>query len=83
MVNLRPQAGVHDVSKLIDTKSGTRWGNKFGMFLLPVYYHPQGSNPLQFVKRAKEMTGKKKLSLEASFSYKIGWLIMSIFGAKV
>lgn len=62
---------------------GTRWGNKFGMLLLPVHYHRGGSNPLEFVKRAKAMIDKKKLSLEAPCSYKIGDLVMSFFGAKV
>ncbi|KAK6143552.1 hypothetical protein DH2020_023900 [Rehmannia glutinosa] len=82
MVNLRSQAGLQDMSKLMNSNSGSQWGNKFGMLLLPVYYHRGGSDPIQFVKRAKAMIDKKKLSLEAPFSYKIGDLIMSLFGAK-
>lgn len=74
---------MQDFSELMKSKSGARWGNKFGMLLLPVYYHKGGSDPLQFVKRAKAMIDKKKLSLEGPCSYKIGDLIMSIFGAKV
>ncbi|XP_011092556.1 O-acyltransferase WSD1 isoform X1 [Sesamum indicum] len=83
MVNLRPQAGLQEIWKLINSKSGSRWGNKFGMLLLPVYYHSGGSDPLQFVKRAKTMIDKKKLSLEAPFSYKVGDLVMSLFGPKL
>ncbi|XP_073151846.1 wax ester synthase/diacylglycerol acyltransferase 11-like [Henckelia pumila] len=83
MVNLRPNSGLQDLSKLMEAKSRTRWGNKFGMLLLPVYYHGDCSDPLQFVKRAKAMIDKKKLSLEAPCSYKIGDIIMSIFGAKL
>ncbi|XP_027112524.1 O-acyltransferase WSD1-like [Coffea eugenioides] len=83
MVNLRPQPGLQDFSKLLDSKSGTRFGNQFGMLLLPVYYHKGGSDPLQFVRRAKAMIDKKKLSLEALFSYKIGYFVMSCFGAKL
>ncbi|KAL0454242.1 UNVERIFIED_CONTAM: O-acyltransferase WSD1 [Sesamum latifolium] len=82
MVNLRPQAGLQEIWKLINSKSGTRWGNKFGLLLLPVYYHSGGSDPLQFVKRAKTMIDKKKLSLEAPFSYKVVDLVMSLFGPK-
>ncbi|KAG8364248.1 hypothetical protein BUALT_Bualt19G0108400 [Buddleja alternifolia] len=82
MVNLRPQAGLQDISKLMDSKSGTRWGNQFGMLLLPIYYHRGGSDPIEFVKRAKAMIDKKKLSLEAPLSYKIGKVVMSLFGAK-
>lgn len=35
------------------------------------------------MKRAKAMIDKKKLSLEAPGSYKIGDWVMSLFGAKV
>ncbi|XP_075511155.1 wax ester synthase/diacylglycerol acyltransferase 11-like isoform X1 [Primulina tabacum] len=83
MVNLRPHSGLQDFSKLMDGTSRTRWGNKFGMLLLPVHYHGDCSDPLQFVKRAKAMIDKKKLSLEASCSYTIGNILMSLFGAKL
>ncbi|CAI9769130.1 unnamed protein product [Fraxinus pennsylvanica] len=83
MVNLRPQPGLQDVSELMSSDSETRWGNKFGMLLFPVHYHRGGSNPLEFVKRAKTMIDKKKLSLEGPCSYKIGDFVMSFFGAKV
>ncbi|KAK4424209.1 O-acyltransferase WSD1 [Sesamum alatum] len=83
MVNLRPQAGLQDVRKLINSKSRTRWGNRFGMLLLPVYYHTGGSDPLQYVKRAKTVIDKKKLSLEATFSHNIGNFVMSLFGPEL
>lgn len=70
----------------MNSKSGTRWGNKIGILLLPVNYYRNagsGSDPLQFVKRAKAMIDKKKLSLEALCSYKVGYLVMSLLGAKV
>ncbi|PIM99635.1 hypothetical protein CDL12_27870 [Handroanthus impetiginosus] len=82
MVNLRTQTGLQDLSKLMNGNSGTRWGNKFGMLLLPVYYHSDGSDPIPFLKRSKSMIDKKKLSLEGPFSYNIGYLVMSLFGAK-
>ncbi|KAK6143574.1 hypothetical protein DH2020_023922 [Rehmannia glutinosa] len=72
MVNLRSQAGLQDMSKLMNSNSGSQWGNKFGMLLLPVYYHRGGSDPIQFVKRAKAMIDKKKLSLEAPSPTKLG-----------
>ncbi|CAA0807515.1 O-acyltransferase (WSD1-like) family protein [Striga hermonthica] len=72
MVNLRKQ----------QVESTTRWGNQFGVILLPVYYHKNYSNPLDFVKTAKTMIDKKKLSLEALFTYKSMHLITSLFGAK-
>ncbi|CAK9153867.1 unnamed protein product [Ilex paraguariensis] len=32
MVNLRPQSGLQDLSKLMRSNSATRWGNKFEAF---------------------------------------------------
>ncbi|CAH9145996.1 unnamed protein product [Cuscuta epithymum] len=85
MVNLRPQPGLQDMTKLMNSgKSSTGWGNKFGFVLLPVYYFHKASNDsLQFVKRAKSMIDKKKLSLEALCSYKIGDFVMSFLGVKL
>lgn len=64
-------------------EGGSRWGNKFGVILLPVYYHRDEPDPLRFVKRSKAMIDKKKLSLEAPFSYKLMDSIISLFGPKV
>ncbi|KAK4401670.1 O-acyltransferase WSD1 [Sesamum angolense] len=83
MVNLRPQSGLQDLSKLMDSDSGTPWGNKFGIILLPVCYHRASSDPLQFVRRAKAMIDRKKLSLEAPFSHTLLDWITSLFGAKL
>ena len=73
-----------DITNLMRSNSGARWGNKFGMILLPVSYI--GSNcpdPLEYVRRAKVMIDRKKQSLEAHFSYKVGDFVMSTLGAKV
>ncbi|XP_035834796.1 O-acyltransferase WSD1 isoform X2 [Helianthus annuus] len=70
-----------DLEELMrDPKAG--WGNKFGMLVLPTYYHKSGSDPLEYLRRAKAMIDQKKSSLESFFSYKFGYLIMSILGAK-
>ncbi|RDY04880.1 O-acyltransferase WSD1, partial [Mucuna pruriens] len=83
MVNLRKQPGLQELSNLMRSNSGARWGNKFGMILLPIYYHRSNtSEPLEYLKRAKAMIDRKKRSLEASFSYKIGDLVMSTLGPK-
>ena len=66
------------------SNSESRWGNKFGFILLPIKYHKtSGTDPLQYVKRAKVMIDQKKQSLEAPFSYKIGYYVMSYLGSKV
>ncbi|KAK7392978.1 hypothetical protein VNO78_21428 [Psophocarpus tetragonolobus] len=83
MVNLRKQQGLQELSNLMKSNSGARWGNKFGMILLPIYYHRSNtSDPLEYLKRAKKMIDRKKRSLEASFSYKIGDFVMSTVGPK-
>lgn len=71
-----------DMSELIESNS-TSLGNKFGVILLPTYYHKSGADPLHYLKRAKEMIDRKKQSLEPYFSYQICSFIMSIFGPKV
>ncbi|KAI3895945.1 hypothetical protein MKW98_025736 [Papaver atlanticum] len=84
MVNLRNQPGLQDMSELVKNKPlSSWWGNKFGFILLPIYHHKNVDNdPLQYVKRAKAMLDKKKLSLEAHFSYTFGNLVMSLLGPK-
>ncbi|RZC67333.1 hypothetical protein C5167_011020 [Papaver somniferum] len=85
MVNLRKQPGLQDMLELVKSKSvSSWWGNKFGFILLPVYHHRNVDNdPLQYVKRAKDMLDKKKLSLEAHIAYAIGNFVMSFLGPKV
>ncbi|KAF2290075.1 hypothetical protein GH714_001769 [Hevea brasiliensis] len=70
-----------DPAKMMESNSTCRWGNKFGMLLLPTYYHKV--EPLEHVKRAKVMIDRKKQTLEAHFSYQIGDLAMSLLGPKV
>ncbi|CAL5195122.1 unnamed protein product [Lathyrus oleraceus] len=83
MVNLRKQPGLQELSNLMKSNSGAKWGNKFGMILLPIYYHrSKSSNPVEYLKRAKVMIDRKKKSLEAHLSYKIGDFVMSTLGPK-
>ncbi|CAK8536588.1 unnamed protein product [Lathyrus sativus] len=83
MVNLRKQPGLQELSNLMKSNSGAKWGNKFGMILLPIYYHrSKSSNPVEYFKRAKVMIDRKKKSLEAHLSYKIGDFVMSTLGPK-
>ncbi|XP_009354302.2 wax ester synthase/diacylglycerol acyltransferase 5 isoform X2 [Pyrus x bretschneideri] len=83
MVNLREQPGLQ-VSNFLESNSESSWGNKFGMFLLPIYYHKSSDlDPLVHLKRAKLVLDRKKQSLEADFSYKVGCFLITYFGAKV
>ncbi|KAF5182857.1 O-acyltransferase wsd1-like, partial [Thalictrum thalictroides] len=83
MVNIRKQPGLQEFANLMKNKSSSRWGNQFGFIQLPLYYHKDINDPLQYVKRTKAMLDRKKLSLEAYFTYRIGKLVMSLLGPKV
>ncbi|KAG9451143.1 hypothetical protein H6P81_011108 [Aristolochia fimbriata] len=84
LVNTRLRPGLQDPSLMLEPGSKTRWGNQMGYVVLPLdLQRKDPSDPLEYLKRAKALLDRKKLSLEAHFSYKMGSLIMSIFGPKV
>ncbi|KAL3611660.1 hypothetical protein D5086_002680 [Populus alba] len=84
MVNLREQLSMQDLSEMLKNNSGSqsRWGNRFGFILLPVFYRKSDVNPLQHVGRAKTMIDRKKKSSEGHFTYHIGHLAMALLGPK-
>ncbi|OWM69743.1 O-acyltransferase WSD1-like [Punica granatum] len=81
MVNLRKQPGLQEFADMMTKNPGLRWGNRFGFVLLPLYYR-KNDDPLEHLRKAKKMLDQRKNSLEAHFSYWIGNLVMSCFGAK-
>ncbi|KAK9056653.1 hypothetical protein SSX86_024015 [Deinandra increscens subsp. villosa] len=84
LVNLRPSPGLQDIKELMKKNAGVGWGNKIGVMLLPVYYHKRSqSDPLEYLKRAKTMIDRKKLSMEAFLSHQIGYFVMRYFGPKI
>ncbi|KAL3722378.1 hypothetical protein ACJRO7_034709 [Eucalyptus globulus] len=83
MVNLREQPGLQELSNLMKGNPGLRWGNKFGILLLPVHYHRSSGDPLEYLRKAKSMIDRKKKSLEAHLSYKIGDIAMTYLGARI
>ncbi|KAJ0817307.1 putative transferase [Helianthus annuus] len=64
-------------------KSGTlgRWGNQIGYVLLPFAIGLK-RNPLDYVKEAKAVIDKKKVSLEPLFAYFVASLVLKLFGIK-
>ncbi|BFG41863.1 hypothetical protein CerSpe_281380 [Prunus speciosa] len=84
MANLREQPRLQELTDLMKSNSGSSWGNKFSTFLLPIYYKKSsGTEPLEYLRRAKVIMDRKKQSLEALFSYKIGCFLMTYLGAKI
>ncbi|KAL3722373.1 hypothetical protein ACJRO7_034706 [Eucalyptus globulus] len=72
-----------ELSNMMKGNPGLRWGNKFGIILLPVHYSRSFGDPLEYLRKAKSMMDRKKKSLEAHFSYKIGDMAMTFLGAHV
>ncbi|CAB4290521.1 unnamed protein product [Prunus armeniaca] len=84
LVNLREQHRLQEQSDLMKSNSGSSWGNKFSTFLLPIYYKKSSeTEPLEYLRRAKVIMDRKKQSLEALFSYKIGCILMTYLGAEI
>ncbi|CAN6544338.1 unnamed protein product [Malus baccata var. baccata] len=86
--------GLHDMKLVKKTvpnavsdmmkSSGSSWGNRFGMFHLPIHCHKRsGTDPLECLKRNKVMLDRKKKSVEAHFSNKIACFVMTYFGQKI
>ncbi|KAL9265735.1 Wax ester synthase/diacylglycerol acyltransferase 2-like protein [Drosera capensis] len=71
MANLRESKRLQEMPKPMEEGGTARWGNEFGFVLLPIHYHRTrpGEDPLEHVRRAKVLSDRKKLSLEAYFTY--------------
>eukprot|EP01018_Ginkgo_biloba_P037510 Gb_24731 [translate_table: standard] len=81
MVNTRGSPGLQKLSDMMKGISEARWGNQMGYVQLPVSL-ANFNDPLDYIRKAKVMLDRKKLSYEAFFSYKSGALIMKLLGPK-
>ncbi|KAH9305077.1 hypothetical protein KI387_009481, partial [Taxus chinensis] len=62
LMNTRSQPGIKGLEEMSKSKTGAPWENRFGYLHLRV---PMGKleDPLEYVRRAKHMTDKKKMSV--------------------
>jgi len=83
LVNTRPAPGLHDLADMMKSgkSGGARWGNNLGYLILPLPMVKQ-QNPLEYARAATALSKKKKLSLEAPFTYASGKLLMKLAGVK-
>eukprot|EP00253_Pinus_taeda_P026122 PITA_26122 len=83
LVNTRPVLGLHDVADMMKSgrSGGARWGNNLGYMILRLPMVKQ-QNPLDYARAATSLTRRKKLSLEAPFTYASGKLLMKLAGVK-
>ncbi|KAM3247725.1 wax ester synthase/diacylglycerol acyltransferase 11 [Capsicum annuum] len=80
--NIRPSTGIKALAEMMEKKSKAKWGNKVGYVLtrLPISLP---DNPLDYIRQAKTIIDKKKLSLESRFSFAAAKLTQDIFGSQV
>uniref|UniRef100_A0A3Q7GA91 O-acyltransferase WSD1 C-terminal domain-containing protein n=1 Tax=Solanum lycopersicum TaxID=4081 RepID=A0A3Q7GA91_SOLLC len=69
------------LAEMMEKKSKARWGNKIGYVLtrLPISLP---DDPLDYIRQAKNIIDRKKLSLESRFSFTAAKLTQDIFGSK-
>ncbi|KAL5989356.1 hypothetical protein ACLOJK_010246 [Asimina triloba] len=82
LVNIRPTPKIEALSDLMEgAKTDIEWGNRLGYVVVPFVLN-WTEDPLDHIRRAKEIADKKKHSLEAAFTYWSGCFIVKFFGIK-
>lgn len=60
---------------MLEHESGAPWGNRFGLLHIPISMEGKVVSPLEFVQRAKEISDRKKMSVEALLTSRlVGYL---------
>jgi len=83
LVNLRKTPGLHALAEMMDSSksNGAKWGNLIGYIILP-FHIAMHNDPLEYIRQGKKTAERKKMSLEAVFTYWSGNLIVNLFGMK-
>lgn len=63
-------------------RSTSRWGNSIGYVMIPLWMRSE-NDIFKYIRRAKKIMDRKKLSLEPLFSYVLLKLTVEVFGFKV
>lgn len=82
-VNLRAPTALHACVNMIESGKGSvvKWGNQVGFIILPLHI-AMHSDPLDYIRKAKNIVDMKKNSLEAVSTYMIAEVFHKIFGWK-
>ncbi|XP_022763881.1 O-acyltransferase WSD1-like [Durio zibethinus] len=83
LVNIRQSAGIQALADMMNKKSKAKWGNKIGFILIPITIALQNDHPLDYLRGAKATADRKKLSLEAIFTYLASKYTTKLFGSKL
>lgn len=78
-VNLRSEPGLHKLEHMIRNPKEARWGNRFGLWILPISVSKHHEY-LEYCRVAKANTKKKKASVEAKLLYSLAALVLRLFG---
>uniref|UniRef100_N1QVW8 Uncharacterized protein n=1 Tax=Aegilops tauschii TaxID=37682 RepID=N1QVW8_AEGTA len=83
LVNLRPSTSVHASVNMIESGKGSdvKWGNQVGFIFLPLHI-AMHSDPLDYVRKAKNTCDRKKSSLEVAFTHVAAEVFFKLFGPK-
>ncbi|KAI4978410.1 hypothetical protein ZWY2020_015163 [Hordeum vulgare] len=83
VVNLRATTALHECVSMIQSGKGNdvKWGNQLGFIILPVQI-AMHRDPLDYVRKAKNTTGRKKSSLEVAFIHVVAEVFFKVFGRK-
>ncbi|KAL9250230.1 Wax ester synthase/diacylglycerol acyltransferase 11-like protein [Drosera capensis] len=76
-VNVREAVGIQDLADMMDKGSKCKWGNVTSCIVIPLHVAME-KDPLEYVRKAKLVINKKKLSFDAKVTY---YLIL--FGQKL
>lgn len=83
LVNLRPTTSLHACVNMIESGKGSdvKWGNQVGFIFLPLHISMH-SDPLDYVRKAKNTCDRKKSSLEVAFTHEVAEVFFKLFGPK-
>ncbi|XP_021909272.1 O-acyltransferase WSD1-like isoform X1 [Carica papaya] len=82
MANIREVPGIQVLANMMAKGSKAIWGNCIGYILIPFTIALQ-KDPLDYIRTAKSIVDRKKLSCEAILSFQTAKLILKLFGSKV
>lgn len=71
------------LAEMMEKESKIRWGNKFGYVIIPLNIASTQEDPLNYIRQAKAIVDRKKLSFEALFTFLTNELLVKFFGAQV
>ncbi|XP_058100426.1 wax ester synthase/diacylglycerol acyltransferase 11-like [Magnolia sinica] len=82
LVNIRAAPGIHALADMMEKeKTDAKWGNLLGYIILPFSIQMR-DDPLDYIRKAKEIVDRKKLSLESLFTSSSSTLLLRCFGVK-